>query len=170
VEGEAVELDGDSYWIVAFYGERHFLLSFDDTTGQLGQFNELARALNLQIREPDEALDVFYILLSVAGGGHRDPDVVFSEMDLEIHGLKDFHRRLPQAKSQKAFDHWWRSVSPDVKRTITSPRAVAETDGLRVHYFFYVKGIIWSSNLLVSKDGTVKVEKAEQIGPTQGRN
>jgi hypothetical protein len=170
VEGEAVELDGDSYWIVAFYGERNFLISFNDSTGQLGQFNELARALKFQISEPEEALDIFYFLLEVAGGGQRDPGLVPNEMLLESRALEDFGSRFPAAKRRKAFDRWWRSVSPDVKRKITQPQAVAEGDHFRVHYFIYGRGTIWSSNLLVSKDGTVKAEKAELIGPTQGRN
>lgn len=163
VVGQGVEVDGKTEWIATFYDQREFLFASNDWTGQVKQFNELAKALDFHIANSGAALNVFYLFLQVAGAGQLQPHLVSDEMQLESVALLDYRYRVAAKESRKAFDKWWRSVSPAVRKAISAPKVISEGDGFRVRYVLYSNGSILLQNLLVSKDGTVTEGQPEKI-------
>jgi hypothetical protein len=152
---ESVELGTNREWLVALDVANDLTVVLEGSKNATANFNRLVGALDFNISNPDDAIELFDFFLKVAKGDRYRFQVVGDEMALESVALEDFRLRLPSNKRRPAFEAWWKGVSDSRRAAIQPPRATKTKDGYEVRYLYYNRGNLWSRKVLVRADGTL---------------
>lgn len=155
--------DGNSKWLVAIDRENGEKFLLEGWTDALSEFNRLVKDINLRVSSSEGALDEFDSYLKMVRGQQFISGVVQDDLRLECAALNDFRRRFPSGKRREAFQAWWNNVSPDTKKSIVPPQAVAVSGGFEISFFVYDRGGLTKQRVTLSSDGTITEGKSKTI-------
>jgi len=162
IQSFATQLDADSEWIAAFDTKGRTAYFMAGSSDPVGGFNQLVKALHMDIKDANVALDVFDSYLKYARPEIR-ADAISDDMKLERVAIEDFGERYPRDQSRAAFDRWWKAVPLSLREKIAAPVAVPSDGRFAVRYFYYDRGAIWKLTALIAPDGTVSDGKPQVL-------
>ena len=157
-----IQLDNDSVWVVGVGPNRaiYRLAGFSDS---VSDFSRLMKDLGVQVKDSEDALDVFDVFLRLTHSPELFSSVVGDVMQLQSVALQDFRLRFPESKRVVAFDRWWKAIPASTKEVIAPPNVRVHQSSFDVIYYRYNQGTLRKESINISNGGSVGPEKSTVV-------
>jgi hypothetical protein len=162
VEGQlqatTVSLDAEPTWLVAFDEESRewfFLYGFPEAT-TVNEFNRLAQALGIEVKNEQAALDLFDFYLKIAKGPTYRSAVPSDELSLQAIVSKDYGSRYSVGQRMANFKRWWERTKA-ARRGLAPPKALHTGERFDVKFFRYTQDELLNETVSFTPSGAVVV-------------
>ena len=156
VQSSAISLDNEPAWLVAVdksTGQWFYLYGFENAA-IVAEFNRLIQALDLDLKNEQQMLELFDYYLKVTKGPVYRASIPTDELSLQAIVSRDYVERYSSDQRTAKFRRWWERVKANRKK-LNPPKVRSFGDRFQASFFRYSQDELIAEHVSFKKDGEI---------------